>query len=240
MTLVPLQMMSLRSDKRSKARALNGGFTLIELLIALLLGALVIGGVATVFISSQQTYLRLTEYNNAQEAFRYASLAITRVTRGAAGIAPSGDNSLVVELRPPDDDVRGGGTNQNCLGLPVTVPEFNRFCISPDGDLVCEVSDNPIPPGSACPALPVLVQGVDVLNFSYATFGPSSYEPNYQSAASVANWLGGGGTICPEEGNEGVTGVRVQIGMTEGFQVTFTASVRQKLVPCDVEILFGG
>lgn len=236
-TIIPIYSTRGIKRRRSGVRCRNKGFTLVELLIALLLGALVIGGVATVFVSSQQTYLRLTEYNNAQEAFRYASHAITRVTRGADGVAPSGDNSLVLRLRPPGE---GGGTNQNCLGLPVTVPEFNRFCISPDGDLVCEVSDNPIPPGSACPALPVLLQGVDILNFSYATFGPNSYEPNYQSAASVANWLGGGGTICPEEGDEGVTGVRVQIGMTEGFQITFTASVRQKLVPCDVEILFGG
>ena len=213
----------VRRGKPAHAVARNGGFTLIEVLIALLLGALVIGGVATVFLSSQQTYLRLSDYNNAQEAFRYASHTITRVTRGAAAIAPSGENSLVVELRPD-----GGGTNRNCLGQPITGQEFNRFCISND-NLVCEVSNNVIPPGSQCPDGAVLVQGVDTLDFEYATGGFDEYMENY---------LGAGATDWAT-----ASGVRVTAGMlgiADEFQVTFTASVRAMLIPDEVVVRPGG
>lgn len=217
-TIIPLSATRLRGGQQAVLNSASRGFTLVELLIALLLGVLVIGGVATVFISSQQTYLRLTDYNNAQEAFRYASHAVTRVTRGAAAIAPSGNNDLVLELRPGPD---GGGTNQNCLGQPVTGTEFNRFCIS-NANLVCQVSNSAIAPVSDCPDGEILVRGVDTLNVGYATGDFETYVTNYQGAGTT-DW-------------NLASGVRVTVGMAEGYQVTFTASVRSQLIPEEVVV----
>lgn len=184
-----------------------GGFTLVELLIAMLLGALIVGGIVTVFISTQQTYARLTAYNNAQEAFRYASHAITRMTRGAAAIAPSGNNSLVLELEPDE-----GGTNRNCLGAVVNAPEFNRISVSGD-NLVCEVSG----------VETILVRDVDTLAITYATGNSKTYVASYQNAAAITDWTT-------------ASSIRISIGMAEGYQVTFTASVRALLVPEEVVI----
>ena len=229
-TTVTIQGLILRRSERTGAGARNGGFTLIELLIALLLGALVVGGVATIFISSQQTYLRLTEYNNAQEAFRYASHTITRLTRGATAIAPSGDNNLVLEFSLDEEDpFERLGTDVNCLGQPFTGDrQFNRFCIS-NGNLVCEVSvNNPILPGSACPGDPnqIFIRGIDTLTFEYATGDSGEYMAEYENA---------GGTDWAR-----ASGVRVTLGMAEGYLVSFTASVRSQLVPEDVRVCPAG
>jgi type II secretory pathway pseudopilin PulG len=187
------------------------GFTLVELLIALLLGTIVIGAVGTVFISSQQTYLRLTAYNNAQEAFRYASHAITRTTRGAEAIvAPPNDNTLVIQLGPET-----GGINQNCLGATVTGREFNRFTISANA-LTCEVSSDA---STWTGPQEILVRGIDSLNIGYASGDFTKYwEKIYRGRSQVTDW-------------GSVSGIRVTVAMTEGYQVNFTSSVRARLTP---------
>jgi hypothetical protein len=176
--------------------------------------------VGTVFISSQQTYLRLTEYNNAQEAFRYASHAITRLTRGAEAVWESSDDNLILQLGPTR-----AGTNRNCLGAPILATEYNRFCIS-NGNLICEVSTAPIDVSvSGCPAQAdtILVRGVDALIIQYAAGDFTNYEAQYGGSASISDW-------------SSVSGARVTIRMTEGYEVTFTASVRSLLIPDEVVV----
>jgi prepilin-type N-terminal cleavage/methylation domain-containing protein len=215
--IMPLHLIRFINSGRTGVRSRNSGFTLVELLIALLLGALVIGGVATVFISSQQTYLRLTVYNNAQEAFRYASHAITRLTRGAEAVWESNGDNLVLQLGPTR-----AGTNQNCLGAPILATEYNRFCIS-NGNLICEVSNAPIDANSACPAQPdnILVRGIGELIIEYASGDFTNYVAQY--GGNISDW-------------SSVTGARVTIRMTEGYEVTFTASVRSLLIPDEVVV----
>ena len=200
------------------------GFTLVELLIALLLGALVIGGIATVFISSQQTNLRLTAYHNTQEALRYGSHAITRLIRGANSVAPSSATSLVFQLDPFNNQTR------NCLGQVVGATEFNRICQS-GADVLCQTSTTAIAPGEPCVGT-ALVSGIAPagLTFAYTTGGRDTYTNMYVN--NPGNWDN------PDAGPM-VSGVRVSLTLTDGPTVTFTGTLRAQLPPPPIRI-FGG
>ncbi|WP_458069223.1 prepilin-type N-terminal cleavage/methylation domain-containing protein [Rhodanobacter sp. BL-MT-08] len=74
-----------RAQSRFKLHGLFGvsGFTLIELMIALLLGAIVIGGVVSVFLATQQTYRTNQALGDVQDGSRIAFDLMSRDIRDA-------------------------------------------------------------------------------------------------------------------------------------------------------------
>ncbi|EDY87303.1 type IV pilus assembly protein PilW [gamma proteobacterium HTCC5015] len=56
----------------------SAGFTLIELLISMLIGAFLVGGIATLFVSSNQTYSSVEQLSRLQENGRFAMAVFDR------------------------------------------------------------------------------------------------------------------------------------------------------------------
>ncbi len=60
------------------------GFTLIELMIALIMLAIIMGGVVSTMVSMQRGYIRQREVARSEDALRVAELTITRILQTAA------------------------------------------------------------------------------------------------------------------------------------------------------------
>jgi type IV pilus assembly protein PilW len=61
----------------------HGGFSVIELMVAMVISLLLLGGVATIFVSSKGTYERVERLSRTQESGRFALDAIVRDIRSA-------------------------------------------------------------------------------------------------------------------------------------------------------------
>lgn len=66
-----------------KNRRHKQGFTLIELMVAMLIGLIVIGGAAAIFLTVLQNNRQIQEINALHEAVRFATDLIIRDVRGA-------------------------------------------------------------------------------------------------------------------------------------------------------------
>jgi prepilin-type N-terminal cleavage/methylation domain-containing protein len=76
-------------------RPAAGGFTLVELMVATAVGALVLTGVAAVFVSSSFSFSAVGNYVSLDRDSRYAMDQISRDIRRAANLASFGSNQLV-------------------------------------------------------------------------------------------------------------------------------------------------
>ncbi|MFO7902291.1 MAG: hypothetical protein R6U98_06515 [Pirellulaceae bacterium] len=194
----------------------NVGFSLIELMIAMVLGLLVIGAVGTVFVSAQQSYRIKANFEEAQEAFRFASHVINRLVQSSESIInpASTNNQLFVEIR-------GGPGIFDCTGAAVPAvnpndPDDDDFRVTnafemSDGSLIC---DPDATPGDALTGI-ALVSGIATLNFSYADL-PDDQAPlrtDYVGSTSITSW-------------NNVRSVRTTITMDTGLEAFFTSTSR--------------
>ena len=195
--------------------AFSRGVTLVELLIALVIGIFLIGGVFAVFQSNQQSYRSKMELDNAQEAFRYMSYTINRLTKSSKFIAsPSDDDDDVDDYQ---DNVlvlriQGGPGIRNCIGEIVpevsndTLLQENRFILV-GSNLVCDVNgENPT----------ILVNGVEDLSFAYGVRDNTNRVSEYHSASEIMDW-------------KDVFSVLVNIKMESGLEVRFASSMRSQV-----------
>ncbi len=99
------------------------GFTLVEVLIALVMLAIVMGGVVSTMVSMQRGYVRQREVARTEDALRVAELTITRILQTAASnplnipataanppridplTAPFDTLRVVADFNPVDGDV---------------------------------------------------------------------------------------------------------------------------------------
>ena len=193
------------------------GFSLVELMIALLIGLFLIIGVVSFFISNQQTSEIKRNLDNAQEAFRFASMSISRVVRLGGGVNP-GDPAI---LEPPNNDVliisflEGDGV-KDCLGQAAEnegdIAE-NRFFVN-DGALLC---DNSSQTGT-------LISGVESMEVKYGVPGADQWIADADFVS--ANEVTAGSADWPD-----VTSVRVKLKMKgSGHETVFVAAARGKVM----------
>jgi len=83
-------------NKSTRSLARHHGFSLIELMIAMVIGLILLAGVGTVFVSTQQTSQTKRGLDNAQEALRYTHQSISRMVRIGEIDAASDDEQLVI------------------------------------------------------------------------------------------------------------------------------------------------
>lgn len=206
-------MFSRKKDQRPECF----GFSLVELMIALVLGLLIIGGIITVFVSSQQSYRTKTAFDNAQEAFRFASHTITRVARSADAVDDSsGDNQLALRLTGIDALVT------DCLGAIVPHEDgvTTTFRVDGEGNLECVVTDTDT--GTLIRG-GILVSGVESLQFLYGVSSSGEYLNN-------SSYSPFGDVDAPEN----IRAVRATItmdGEISDLSVTFTSAIRSAIAP---------
>ncbi len=190
------------------------GFTLIELMIAMMLGLIIIGAVITVFLSTQQSYRLKTNFDNSQEALRFASHAILRVVQTSQSVISEDSTANRLSV-----DILGRDGALDCVGNPV--PEGvifrNTFSVPEGGNvLICDIS------GTGAPSTEFeLVNGVDQIIFRFADADDMTApvaDADYKSYDDVAVW-----------GN--VRSVRTTLQMLPGddgfgLEVTFTSTSR--------------
>ena len=195
--------------KTSAQRIKGFGFSLVELMIALVLGLLIIGGIITIFVSSQQSYGTKTAFDNAQEAFRFASHTIARVARSADSVDPT-STGVVLALRLTGVE---GGLVTDCLGtiVPVDTVVINRFQENA-GNLEC-VTDT---------ATRTLVSDVQSVSFTYGVPLPgdaTSYLVNDRYALN-----------SPADARAVRTTITMASALTD-LSVTFTSAIRAAITP---------
>ena len=109
------------------------GFSLIELMIAMVIGLILLAGVATVFISTQQTSQTKRDLENAQEALRYVHQSISRIVRVGSIEDSSDSGTLVIRLnRSPATPDCLGETDEDEVDVEYTL-NGNRLECSVDG-----------------------------------------------------------------------------------------------------------
>ncbi len=94
------------------ANNIKQGFTLVELMVAMTLTVILIGGVASVYITLKQTSTQVNQLENAQEILRNAHQVFYRSTLRTNGITASATsvtfnqaaNSLACDGTSPDID----------------------------------------------------------------------------------------------------------------------------------------
>jgi type IV pilus assembly protein PilW len=98
--------MTRRSLRSFHRRSRTSGFTLVELMVALVLGLVVMAGVASVFLSNQQVYRTNRALSDVQDSSRQAFELLARDIRNAGLTACS--NSARVANVLNDGPVAGG------------------------------------------------------------------------------------------------------------------------------------
>ena len=194
---------------RCDSRLSQAGLTLLELMISLSLGLLLLTGIGTIYVGSNQTY-RVQEQNaRIQESGRYALEVIGRSVRQAGywniptnpialqtafgGTAVSGtDNAtngtIVDTVAVQYDGVAGSrdceGTNITAAMIPVVVQDAIQLDVA-NFELECEsnvdgtVANDPQP----------LVSNVEDLQFHYGIDTTGDQSANrYVTANNVASW----------------------------------------------------
>lgn len=86
------------SSRKSGRRAISSGLTLIELLVALVLGIFLIGGILSVFTSTQQSFRSTENLAKIQESARFAFEQMARDLR-EAGTNPCGTKAVASVVR---------------------------------------------------------------------------------------------------------------------------------------------
>jgi prepilin-type N-terminal cleavage/methylation domain-containing protein len=197
----------------------SSGFSLIELMIAMILGLLIIGAVGTVFISAQQSYRVKADFEEAQEAFRFASHVINRLVQTSESIIEPDSSGTELRIQ-----LVGGPGIFDCTGVEIPAnlpPRTNAFFRGADGTLRCDpnaVSGEPVGTGVA------LVSRVDAVSFRYADL-----QDNLAPLVSAGAFKEP--TFDPVDGSSNITwnnarSVRTTIRMDTGLQTFFTSTSR--------------
>lgn len=201
-----------RMDHPIKGARDSSGFSLIELMIAMVLGLLVIGAVGTVFISAQQSYRVKADFEEAQDAFRFASHVINRLVQSSESIIQPGSTGTELRIQ-----LRGGPGIFDCTGAAIpdaTTLVNNAFFRGADGALRCD--PNAGGPSTAVGAGFPLVSGVAAVTFRYADL-PDTEAPlaaDFKDpAAEAIIW-------------NDARSVRTTITMDTGLQAFFTSTSR--------------
>ena len=162
--------MTVQSRSRSPRLRLSplpmpiSGFTLIELMIAMVLGVLIIGAVGTVFLSTQQSYRLKTDFENTQEAFRFASHAVMRVVQTSQSVISEDSNGARLSV-----DILGREGAVDCVGIPVPEGDVfrNTFFVQ-NGILFCRSEAAGTETAAGTVTEFELVSGVSAITFRYA------------------------------------------------------------------------
>lgn len=83
------------------------GLTLVELLVALIIGLVLVGGVAQIFVSNKQAYHLSDELARMQESARYAFYVLSRDLRMAGYLGCNSRSRAMVPGDDPDDPDAG-------------------------------------------------------------------------------------------------------------------------------------
>jgi len=193
-----------------KSLELQRGVTLVELMVSMLVGLVLLGGVAAVYLGSKQTYGARGGMSSLQENGRIALMRLqtgvlgagypknsgiepivsdaSRQVEGASGITPSSDNAsgdtLTVSFQP-----FGKSYAQDCLGQDDTTNTkgqiVNNYFVKKDaqgknGQLMCRGSGNSV-------AQPI-AEGVDNMQVLYGVDTDSDGFANQYLNASSADW----------------------------------------------------
>lgn len=181
----------------------QAGLTLLELMISLALGLLLLTGIGTIYVGSNQTY-RVQEQNaRIQESGRYALDVIGRSLRQAGywdmPVGPTAPKIAFggIPINGTDNSTNGTGFDtvvsqydgvigdRDCEGTGVTAATVITDAIRLTGtDLECDGID-------AGTAFQPLVSNVEDLQFLYGIDNDGSLDQSanlYVTANNVANW----------------------------------------------------
>jgi type IV pilus assembly protein PilW len=190
---------------RTRYKQPQSGMTLLELMISLSLGLLLLTGIGTIYVGSNQTY-RVQEQNaRLQESGRYALEIIGRSLRQAGyWNMPANPLSLQTGFSGTTlTGVNGSGTDadsltvqydalvgdQDCEGNNVAAAMVLQAAIqhdpSPDFELECESNND----GTAAVDPQPLVSNVEDIQFLFGIDPDGDQSANrYADASAVANW----------------------------------------------------
>ncbi|WP_409523603.1 prepilin-type N-terminal cleavage/methylation domain-containing protein [Nitrincola sp. MINF-07-Sa-05] len=127
------------------------GFSMVEMMLGLLLSMILLGGVISTLLASQQTYLHKQRLDRDQEVLRFAMTRLTASIRQAQLVGEESDSQLLLLHADGGNDVR------NCLGQlqqPDGTAYSERFR-SDAGGLRCNAQE--------------LIQGVANILFEYGS-----------------------------------------------------------------------
>lgn len=188
-------------------RSRQGGMSLMELLVAMALGLLLVVGIGSVYLGSQQTY-RMQEANaRLQENGRFALEVIGRSLRQAGALGdisaatmamplPSTTpitgtaNSLTVEFNAAMAENNGGTWGErDCTGqfANANANELirNEFSLTASDDLQCRGSV--VTPAVSSSQTEPLISGVQELQFIYGVDNDGDQSANFYTA-TPAGW----------------------------------------------------
>ena len=134
----------------SALRLRQQGFSMLEMMLGMLLSMILLGGVVSTLLASQQTYLHKQRLDRDQEVLRFVMTRLTTSIRQAQLVGEESDAGLL--LLHAD----GGNEVRNCLGQlqPFGTAYSERF--RPDaGGLRCNAQG--------------LIQGVADILFEYGS-----------------------------------------------------------------------
>jgi Tfp pilus assembly protein PilW len=197
-----------------KMTHLQSGVTLIELMIGMALGLFIIGGVITVMLSNQQSTRAKQDLDAAQESFRFAASALSRMIRNSSSI---GSGSTETQLNVVFPRAFPNCLNDSDSSSTGSTTDTFRFVPNPNGDgsarLECDNDFLMVPE--------VLADGFDAsaVGFTYAVpnaIGQAGDEQFVDSSA-ISDW------------NQ-VIAVRVNLRTMSGLGTVLTATLRQKIV----------
>jgi type IV pilus assembly protein PilW len=208
---------SINSAKSST----ESGFTLIELLVALLIGAIVIAVVGSLFLANTNTFRAVDEASRLQENGRFALQTIARVTR-QAGFAPPDVLQLVKEPKDafPANVLAASTTARIIYGANGTGPNNSdsltvAFRPSVNGEVV-DCTGSQLASGSV-PDVSTLATIVPVTN----TF--------FVAASDVVDATSSNSLFCLPS-TAGATRIELIRGV-ESFQVLYAVDVGGDFVP---------
>jgi type IV pilus assembly protein PilW len=202
--------------------SIERGFTLIELLVALLIGAIVIAVVGSLFLANTNTFRAVDDASRLQENGRFALQTVARVTR-QAGFAPPDVLQLFKEPKDafPINTLAAGTTARIIYGIDGSGPNASdsltvAFRPAVNGELVdctgSQQASGAIPIGATATSL-----GAPVINRFYVAAS--------QPVDATSNF-----SLFCASGAAGATPIELVRGV-ESFQVLYAVDVGGDLVP---------
>lgn len=182
-------------------RKYQTGLSLVELMVGMAISLFILGGVAASFISNGQTAAVKRDYDNMQDALRFAATILPRVVHQAADLDESSDTThLTVRYA-------GGETVRDCMGQPTEPGAVHEdVIVFENGQLLC----NDI----------ALTDGIRQIRFSYG-IGDDPSAPLVPDDYVDALAYGEG---------ERVRSIRIHFEMDNGTTLSMTAALRNRVL----------